>query len=70
MLSVSMILAHELSAGRLQILSLYYTVEPGYIEHSRETEIGSIERGFVISEHLLQQFKSKGNETPFDIGGI
>ena len=38
------------------------TVELDYIEHSLETAIGSIWRGFVISERLLRHIKSKGNE--------
>ena len=30
------------------------TVGPGFIEHSKETEIGSIYRGFVIYDRLLR----------------
>ena len=37
-------------------------VEPGYIEHSKETEIGSKCWGFFISERLLRQIRSKGNK--------
>ena len=37
------------------------------MEHIRETEIGSIQRRFVISERLLGQNKSKENEKPFDV---
>ena len=43
------------------------TVGPSYIDHSRETKIGSMWRVFVISEHSLRPIKSKGNEKPFDI---
>ena len=34
------------------------------MEHLRETEIGSMKQRFVISERLLRQIKSKGNEEP------
>ena len=41
----------------LLLLYVHSTVEPGYIEHSKETEIGSMLRGFVISERLSRQIK-------------
>ena len=43
------------------------TVEPGYLEHSTETEIRSIWRRFFTSERSLRQSKPKGNEKTFDI---
>ena len=44
-----------------------HTVKFGYYKYSRETEIGSIQRGFVISERLSTQIKSKGDENQSDI---
>ena len=40
------------TSGRKEFIN---TVEPGYVEHSKETDISSIKRGFVISERLLWQ---------------
>ena len=38
------------------------TVEPGYLEHSAETEIRLIWRGFFTSKRSLRQSKPKGNK--------
>ena len=46
------------------------TVESGYLEHSKETEIGSIWRGFFTSKRSLRQIKPKGSGKTFDIVGI
>ena len=48
------------------------TFEPSYIEHSRDTEIGSIQSGFVtfIDRAIRTFFEAnqvRGNEKPFDI---
>ena len=38
---------------------IQFATEPGYFEHSTETETGSIKREFVIWELLIRQFKSE-----------
>ena len=45
------------------------TVRPCYIEHSGETEISLVQRGFDFSKPFFKANQIKGNEKRFNIMG-